>query len=185
MLVSTHYTELLIKKSSSENATKDVDPEQKQQLSHWFTDGLMCSLHIKSGWALWVEIGMARSRRGAQRGCKLSPFGIPSFCSSSTCLLSYFLLLSNLCPSRLFRVYYIIASYYQSEVRGIHPSHPTTLISWVHKAQKHFMLPPPFSTTCLDMEVGIPSSLSGLLSWPEWLHVLNDFIFCISLSMMR
>ena len=34
MFVSTHYTELLIKKSSSENASKDVDPEQKQQLSH-------------------------------------------------------------------------------------------------------------------------------------------------------
>ena len=75
----------------------------------------------------------------------------------------------------IFCVYCIIASYYQSDVlSGIYPSHPTTLTSWVHKAQKHFMLLLPFSTTCLDLEVGIPSSFSCLLSWPEH-HEIDTF----------
>ena len=82
-------------------------------------------------------------------------------------------------------VYCVFASYHQSDVQSsINPSHPSTLTSWVHKAPKHFMLLLPFSTTCLDLEVGIPSSTSCLLSWPEWINVLHDFIFCISMSII-
>ena len=72
-------------------------------------------------------------------------------------------------------VYCVFASYHQSDVQSsINPSHPSTLTSWVHKAPKHFMLLLPFSTTCLDLEVGIPSSFSCLLSWPEH-HEIDTF----------
>ena len=48
-------------------------------------------------------------------------------------------------------VYCVFASYHQSDVQSsINPSHPSTLTSWVHKAQKHYMLLLPFSTTGLD-----------------------------------